>query len=175
MNVRPMQAADVRAYRELMLQGYAQNADAFTSTAEERSAEPESWWLKRVADPNGFSQAFGAFLTGELVGSVVIEYSAKCKLRHKAVIVGMFVSAPHRRIGAGRALLLAAMSHARARPGVKVLTLTVTEGNTEAVRLYLAAGFQQFGLEPMAIFTGTEYKSKLHMQLQLSPNERPAA
>jgi ribosomal protein S18 acetylase RimI-like enzyme len=175
MNVRVLVATDALEYRGFMLQGYAQDADAFTTTAEERSAEPLSWWLKRISDPNGLSQAFGAFHEGVLVGSVTIEYSAKYKIRHKAIIVGMFVSAPHRGLGVGRALLLAAISHARARPGVKVLTLTVTEGNTQAVRLYSSAGFRQFGFETIAILTGSEYKSKVHMQLQLSPNERRAA
>lgn len=151
-----------------MLQGYAQDADAFTTTAQERSAEPISWWLNRICDANGLSQAFGAFHEGSLVGGVAIEYSAKYKVQHKALIVGMFVAEQRRCLGAGRALLEAAISHARRRPGVKVVSLTVTEGNAQAIHLYASVGFRQFGLESMAIFTGTEYKSKVHMQLQLT-------
>jgi hypothetical protein len=30
-----------------MLRAYEVAADAFTSTPEERAAEPESWWVKR--------------------------------------------------------------------------------------------------------------------------------
>jgi len=168
MNVRALHSSDALAYRALMLQGYAKDADAFATTAEERSAEPASWWLKRICDSNGLSQGFGAFHEGSLVGGVAIEYSTKFKVRHQAHIVGMFVSEQHRRLGAGRALLQAAISHARGRPGVKLIALAVTEGNAEAVRLYSSAGFRQFGLEAMAIFTGTEYKSRVHMQMQLA-------
>jgi ribosomal protein S18 acetylase RimI-like enzyme len=150
-----------------MLQGYAQDADAFTTTAQERASEPIGWWLKRICDRNGLSQAFGAFYDDSLVGGVAIEYSARYKVQHKAHLVGMFVSEQHRHLGAGRALLLAATAHARSRAGVRVVTLTMTEGNAHAVRLYESAGFRQFGLEALAIFTGTEYKSKVHMQLEL--------
>ena len=55
-------------YRKLMLEAYVQAADAFTSTAEERAAEPESFWVKRIADPTGLSAAFGAFFNGPPLG-----------------------------------------------------------------------------------------------------------
>lgn len=168
MQVRALQPADALAYRALMLQGYAQDADAFTTTAEERASEPIDWWLKRICDANDLSQAFGAFHDGSLVGGVAIEYFARYKVQHKAHLVGMFVSEQHRHLGVGRALLDATISHARSRAHVKVVTLTVTEGNGRAIRLYESAGFRQFGLEALAIFTGTEYKPKVHMQLELA-------
>ncbi len=168
VNVRALELADAPAYRELMLRGYAQDADAFTSTPEERAAEPMAWWHQRMCDPRGLSQAFGAFHQRTLVGSVAIEYTSKTKTRHKGLIVGMFVLGAHRGLGAGRGLLEAAIAHARARSGVRMLTLTVTQGNARATRLYEAAGFRQFGLEKMAIFTGSTYHAKVHMQLQLA-------
>jgi len=50
-----------------------------------------------------------------------------------------------------------------------MLTLTVTEGNEPAVNLYSAAGFQAFGVEPMAILTPSGFKAKVHMWLPLVP------
>ena len=96
-----------------------------------------------------------------------VEFSAKPKTRHKALIVGMFVHASARRSGAGRALLQAALDAARARPGLRVVTLTVTEGNAAALALYQAVGFCAFGVEPMAIATPDGFKGKVHMVLQL--------
>jgi RimJ/RimL family protein N-acetyltransferase len=55
--------------------------------------------------------------------------------------------------GLGRQLVDLALSQARQRPGVEVVTLTVTEGNDPAIALYEAAGFRNFGIEPMAIRT----------------------
>ena len=165
--IRPFNPSDASEYRALMLEGYELAADAFTSTPAERAAKPQAWWERRAQDPNGLGQAFGAFHDGALVGTVAVEYSARTKTRHKALVIGMYVSPTARGLGAGKALLQSAIEHARARPEVKVMTLTVTHGNAGATRLYESAGFQAFGLERMALFNGTEYMDKLHMQLML--------
>ena len=174
MHVAPLEASDAAQYRKLMLQAYELAADAFTSTAVEREAEPESFWVKRIADPSGMSAAFGAFRGHELVGTVALEFSAKPKTKHKALVIGMYVSPEARGTGAGRALLEAVVEHARAREGTLQLTLTVTEGNAPAVSLYTSAGFQSFGIEPMAILTPGGYKAKIHMWLPLQSNASAA-
>lgn len=152
-----------------MLEAYELAADAFTSTAEERVAEPESFWVKRIADPTGLTAGFGAFEDEELIGTVALEFSAKAKTMHKALVIGMYVTSAARGTGAGRALLAAAIEHAKGRDGVCLLTLTATEGNEPAIGLYRSAGFEVFGIEPMAILTPSGYKAKVHMWLPLSP------
>jgi ribosomal protein S18 acetylase RimI-like enzyme len=167
MHVERLVASDVPRYRELMLHAYAAAPDAFTSTPEERSAEPDSWWLKRIADPSGQSLAFGAFHDGQLVGTVTVEFAVKRKTRHKAKLMGMFVHESCRGLGAGAKLIQATLAAARERPEVRVVTLTVTEGNARAVSLYERCAFRQFGVEPMAIAVQEGYKSKVHMWLPL--------
>jgi ribosomal protein S18 acetylase RimI-like enzyme len=175
MQVALLNALNATQYRKLMLQAYELAADAFTSTADERAAEPESFWVKRIADSSGLSVAFGAFEGQELVGTVALQFSAKPKTRHKASVIGMYVSPRARGTGAGRALLQAAIGYAQARAGTLQLTLTVTEGNTPAKSLYKSAGFQSYGVEPMAILTPEGYKAKVHMWLSLQPNASAAA
>jgi len=151
-----------------MLEAYVQAADAFTSTAEERQAEPLSWWVNRIAAPSGLSQSFGAFHGQLLVGTVAIEYSAKPKTRHSALVIGMYVKPAARRLGVGAMLMRAAMIAAQARPELRMLRLTVTEGNEPAVRLYQSVGFTAWGTEPLAIYTTAGYKGKVHMAMQLA-------
>ena len=136
MHVSALSPADLSRYRELMLHAYATAPDAFTSTAEERAAEPESWWLKRIADPTGLSAALGVFQEGNLVGTVTVEFSAKPKTRHKALLIGMFVHESCRGLGCGASLVQAALACARARPEVRLITLTVTEGNAAAIAFH---------------------------------------
>jgi len=167
MHVQRLAASDVPRYRALMLHAYAAAPDAFTSTAEERSAEPDAWWLKRIADPSGQSLAFGAFHDGQLVGTVTVEFAAKPKTRHKAKLIGMFVHESCRGLGAGAKLVQAGLAAARSRSEVRVVTLTVTEGNVPAANLYERCGFRQFGVEPMAIATPEGFKSRVHMWLPL--------
>jgi ribosomal protein S18 acetylase RimI-like enzyme len=164
MQIATLEATDAARYRELMLEAYTQAADAFTSTAEERRAEPLSWWIHRIAAPSGLSQSFGAFQGRQLVGTVALEYSTKPKTCHAALVLGMYVRPQARRLGAGSRLMQAAIAAARAREGIQVLRLTVTQGNEPAVRLYESAGFSTWGVEPLAIHTPSGYKGELHMR-----------
>lgn len=150
-----------------MLEAYTRAPDAFTSTAEERAAEPASWWVRRIADPAGIGVAFGAFVDHELVGTVALEFSSKPKTKHRAQLIGMYVTPGARALGIGRQLVEAAIGFARARPGTRFITLTVTQGNEAAIKLYRAAGFSDFGIEPLAILTPGGYKAKIHMGLEL--------
>jgi len=163
MLIRLLTASDALPYRELMLEAYVQAADAFTSTAGERATEPESWWVKRIAHPQGLSAAFGALQDTEILGTVALQYSAKPKTRHSALLIGMYVRKQARGNGIGKSLVDAAIQHVNARHGTEVITLTVTEGNEPAIRLYEAAGFQAWGTQPMAIATPAGYKGKVHM------------
>ncbi|MDH4053380.1 MAG: GNAT family N-acetyltransferase [Rubrivivax sp.] len=168
MRVVMLTAADVRRYRDLMLEAYAQAPDAFTSTPQERAAQPESWWIGRIANPAGWTAAVGAFDGDELVGAVALEFSAKPKTRHKALLIGMYVAPAARGQGIGRRLMDAALEVTRGRGDISVVTLTVTEGNEAALHLYRAAGFAAFGVEPMAILTPGGYKAKVHMWLSVA-------
>lgn len=167
MHITPLTAADAPTYRALMLHAYAAAPDAFTSTPEERAALPEAWWVQRLADPKGLSLALGAFHEGRLVGTATVEFSERSKTRHKAHLIGMFVDDSCRGLGAGTRLLDTALAAARARAGVRLVTLTVTEGNAAATALYTRCGFRAFGTEPMAIATPTGYRAKVHMYLRL--------
>ena len=153
------------AYRELMLRAYTDEPDAFTSTPEERAAQPTSWWEKRVCDDD--SQVLGAFRDGVLVGTAGIEYATRTKSRHKASLFGMYVAPEARGHGLGAALLDAAFAQIRARQGMRLVTLTVSDGNRPAIALYERAGFKTFGVEPLAIRVGDRFIAKVHMACEL--------
>ena len=163
-----LSALDAPQYKALMLHAYENSADAFTSTAEERAGEPDAWWVRRIADPQALTVAFGAIAGTELVGTVALEFSAKPKTRHKALVVGMYVMPAWRGKGLARGLLQAAIDHCIARGDIFGVQLGVTEGNEAAVKLYRELGFAQYGLEPMAIHTPSGYKSKHHMWLSIA-------
>lgn len=167
MHIIRLTAADAPRYRDLMLEAYARAADAFTSTAEERQAEPLSWWVQRIASPAGLSQSFGALDDGQLIGTVTLECSSKPKTRHAALVIGMYVTPAARCLGAGTQLIQALIAEAKSKPDLRQLRLTVTEGNSTAIRLYEAAGFKAWGVEPQAIATPSGFKGKVHMCKQL--------
>ena len=168
MRIRTLTASDAIQYRELMLDAYTLAADAFTSTPEERALEPESWWVNRVANPGGLTVSFAAEVGDSLVGTVALEYSSKAKTKHSALLIGMYVREHVRGQGVGRSLLQAALRHASQRPHLQTVTLTVTEGNEPAIRMYRDAGFEAWGTQPLAIATPSGLLGKVHMSYKLA-------
>jgi GNAT superfamily N-acetyltransferase len=167
MRISTLSASNASAYRRLMLEAYEQAPDSFTTTAAERSGEPESWWVKRIGSADGLATSFGAWRDDDLVGTVALEYSAKPKTRHAALVLGMYVQASQRGGGVGLALMKAAVAAASSRPEILSLNLTLTEGNLPALRLYRSVGFVSWGVQPEAIRTDTGLKGKVHMSLAL--------
>jgi RimJ/RimL family protein N-acetyltransferase len=166
--IRRLVAADVAAYRDLMLDAYERHPDAFTSSVAERSALPMAWWEARLdASPAAGSVVLGAFESQRLVGVVGIEFERREKPRHKAALFGMYVPPAFRQRGLGRALIRAALDYIGTRPGVSVVQLTVTDGNGAARALYEACGFEAFGVEPFAVAVGADYVAKVHMWRRL--------
>ena len=174
MTVAVLTASDAAPYKVLMLHAYEHAADAFTWTPEERAREPDEWWIKRIADPEGMTAAFGDFEGESLVGTVALEFSAKLRTKHKALGVGMYVMPPARGNGSARALLQAAIQFCRKRADIRAVQLEVTEGNAPAFTLYESLGFTAYGVEPMAVLTPAGFRSKVHMWLRL-PNPANAA
>lgn len=159
-----------------MLEAYAAHPDAFTSSAEERAVLSVAWWAARLAEgaaPD--SVVYGAFDGAVLVGVAGLTFERREKARHKATLFGMYVAPSGRGLGVGRALVEALLAYARTRQGVRIIQLTVTQGNHSAESLYSRCGFVSFGVEPMAVAIGTSFVSKVHMWLELDAVGRPVA
>lgn len=147
-----------------MLDAYAAHPDAFTSSVAERAALPADWWIRRLdGGPAAAECVLGAFDGDRLTGVVGLAFETREKVRHKATLFGLYVAPADRGHGTGRRLVEAAVDCARARPGVRMLRLTVTEGNDGAEALYLGCGFIRFGREPMAVAVGGDFVTKLHL------------
>ena len=168
VQVRRLAPADAAPYRTLMLQAYELHPDAFTSTVGERASLPLSWWEERMKEGvDAVEMVLGAFQGTRLSGAVGLSFEKREKARHKAHLFGMYVPATFRKGGIGRQLVMAALEHARARKGVSLVQLTVTQGNGTAQGLYERCGFVPYGLEPFAIALAGDYVSKVHMWCDL--------
>jgi RimJ/RimL family protein N-acetyltransferase len=156
-------------YRGLMLEAYAQHPDAFTSSLTERACLPFSWWEQRLAEGDTPGEiVLGSFVSGQLAGVVGLSFERREKIRHKATLFGMYVPAGFRKTGLGTRLVRQALDSAKARPGVSLVQLTMTDGNRAAQALYQRHGFVSFGLEPNAVAVGDGFVSKLHMWCNLA-------
>jgi ribosomal protein S18 acetylase RimI-like enzyme len=168
MFIRRLTPSDAPAYRSLMLDAYARHPDAFTATVAERASLPLSFWQARIrTDPHANDLVLGAFHESQLVGVVGLSFETRPKTRHKCTLFGMYVVPQFRHGGIGQQLVMALLDAAKARDGIKLVQLTVTDTNTAAQKLYEHCGFVVFGVEPFAIAEGDTYHAKVHMWCNL--------
>jgi ribosomal protein S18 acetylase RimI-like enzyme len=152
---------DLPLFRALRLEALRQHPSAFGSSFEE---EQGSDLARMIGDsPNA---TFGGFVENILVATTGLIVSPKVKQRHKGHVVGVYVAPAWRRAGLARALLDEVILEARTN-GLILLTLSVTAGNTAARLLYLRAGFEVYGIEPLSLRVGTEFLDEEHMALRL--------
>lgn len=165
MSIRRLTPDDAEAYRALMLEAYARHPDAFTSTVAEREALPLSWWTSRLdLSPHAMQLVLGAFdAESRLAGAAGLLFESRQKSRHKANLFGMYVVPSSRQGGFGRQLVDGLLAEAASREGVKLVQLTVTQGNDAAQALYERCGFATFGVEPFAVAQGGRFLPKVHM------------
>jgi ribosomal protein S18 acetylase RimI-like enzyme len=167
MRIRRLAPTDAPAYRALRLRGLREHPEAFSSSFEEDVLMPLSTSENRLAtgDDHSFWGAFDG-PQPDLRAVVGLERERRAKNRHKGRLVGLYVVPECAGRGIGRALVDAAVGHARAS-GLRLIVLSVTEANRAAIALYQRAGFKSFGLEPRAIQVDGRFFAKHHMALEL--------
>jgi len=169
MNIQRLGPIFAPAYRQLMLEAYAAHPEAFTSSPQEREGLPLDWWAHRLQDSDQARElVWGATQGTDLLGVVGLSLETRAKARHKATLFGLYVPHRHRRLGIARGLLDEVLAYARGLSRLRVIQLTVTQGNHAAQALYEQAGFQVFGIEPLAVAVGDNFVTKLHLWCELA-------
>src|SRR5438876_815981 len=164
-NIQRLRAEDTAALVVLRREALEREPLAFAASSEDdRGLSPE---FVRTALADDQEQAvFGQFDGSVLTGMIGLIRMSKVKQRHKAGIWGMYVVPQARNKGIGRALLEAAIRHARGW-GLDQLQLSVTEAAPGAKRLYETAGFRLWGQEPRALNWKGRFVDEYHLVLEL--------
>ena len=169
MAIELLDPSHAAGYCRLMLEAYERHPEAFVSTITRRDLVPLSWWQSQLDDE--FSELYGAFIEGELVGIVGLAFEPWAEAQHKATLFGLYVCERFRGQGLGEQLVQAVVSLAEQEPDIKVIELTVSANSTAALALYKRCGFEQSGLEDCAIRVGEDYYDRVHMRRRLTVAE----
>lgn len=167
--IRILTTEDAAVYHQLRLQALKNHPEAYASSFEEESQLTAEQAAERLANPA--SVTFGIFMNDELVGIVTLVRNTRNKLRHRAMIVAMYVAPQARGQAAGKALLEAAVREARSHDEIEDVKLDVTVGNQVARSMYVSAGFQHYGVEPRQINVNGHYYDTEMMLLSLRETE----
>jgi GNAT superfamily N-acetyltransferase len=150
MLLRLLDRDDAMALRLLRLEALRESPAAFSADYESSAARSVSDLAARIKTlPDEF--IVGLFDQASLVGMGGLYRVSGVKLRHKAVVWGMYVTAEYRGAGAGRRILSELIRRAREAGDIRQVNISVVFGNDAARELYESCGFESFGREPNAL------------------------
>lgn len=144
--VRRLTATDAAAYHALRLEGFGRHPLQFRVAPEDESGLP----LEAVAARLDGTFVAGGFDSYGLAGGGGLTRFEGAKLRHRALLWGMYVQERARGRGLADALMRVLLAQART-DGIEQVLLTVAADNDRARRLYARWGFSVYGIEPRAI------------------------
>lgn len=163
--VRALVVADAPRYRALRLESLRRFPHAHRSDYGEAREQPLSWAEQRLSTAGEYW--FGAFDGEQLVGALCLRTQQSPKVRHVATLAALAVDGERHGRRIGSTLVAHLIGFARSLGYLRQITLTVSDGNARAERLYDAFGFEQFGLERDAFSLDGRYYAKQHRQLFL--------
>ncbi len=170
MEVRILTEADAEAFWNIRLRALRDNPESFGASYEEileRGIAGVAQGLRKKETAHE-DVTFGAFEGETLIGITGLRREEEAKKRHKAIIWGMYVPQELRGKGIGKALLQAAIAHAKTWPGVEQINLSVVLVSKAARHLFISEGFETYGLERRALKLHDQYFDQEHMTLRLT-------
>jgi ribosomal protein S18 acetylase RimI-like enzyme len=147
LSTRRLNAEDATAFFALRLRCMDDAALQFRSSRADVEREGLRYWAQRLA--SGDDRIIGVFDDETLIGIGGIAREPRDKLRHKALLFGMFVIPEAAGRGIGRMIVDALI--AEAHGFVESLTLTLMADNARALALYERCGFTVYGREPRSV------------------------
>jgi RimJ/RimL family protein N-acetyltransferase len=149
--IRELGVTDADAFRDIRLEALRLHPDAFGSSYTAEAAES----LRRFRDRVARGGRFGGFVDDQLVGVVGFSRYDEARLRHKGMLVGMYVRESQRGTGLADEIVNAVVDYARQH--VELLHLSVATTNLRAVRFYERMGFNTYATEPKALKVDINY------------------
>jgi RimJ/RimL family protein N-acetyltransferase len=170
LDIRRIVEAELSDLRDLRLRSLKEHPEAFGVAYEEELATPPEKFNEKFSpyfnSPDNL--LLGAFLNARLVGMLAFSRYAIIKFRHTGYIWGMYVASEAQGHGIGKALMQAAIRHARSLSGLEKINLDVVPTNAAARGLYLSLGFVPFGRQPRALKVDGVYHDLESLSLNLT-------
>ncbi len=151
ISIRPAQATDAQAFRDLRLEALRNHPEVFSSDYAAYCERPLAYWAGRLQSLGPESMIFFAAQNDDLLGMCGISRGDSPKTAHSATIFGVYVRPEWRGLQITAGLITKCTEWAQAH-GVKIIKLAVVTTNTAAIRCYARCGFSVYGVEPQALY-----------------------
>lgn len=159
--VRRLTAEDAAAFQALRLEGAERHPSQFRFALEDERLLT----LDQVASRLNREYVVGGFQSGDLVAIGGLVRLSGAKLKHKALLWGMYVREESRGVGLGDAIVSRLLTYALSE-GIEIVVLTLAAENERARKLYERWGFVRYGTEPRSVKNGDDYFDEALMTWQ---------
>ncbi len=158
-----------KKYRALRLEALQAEPQAFGSSYERDSNQPDEKWQERIREalhPDSNLLLFAK--EGEqFVGMIGAFFSDAPKQKHIATIYGVYLNANYRGRGIGKKLMEAVLREIGTRPQIIKLELSVNAEQSAAVRLYQHFGFRIVGRAEKELNVNGKFYDEYFMEKML--------
>jgi ribosomal protein S18 acetylase RimI-like enzyme len=162
-STRRLRMADAAAYHKLRLEGFTLHPLEFRVAPEDEAGLS----LQTVGERLEGTFVTGGFDADGLAGVGGLTRFDGAKLRHRALLWGMYVRERARGHGLADELMRVLLAEARSQQ-IEQVILTVSTENARARRLYERWGFSLYGVDPRAIKLDHGYLDEGLMACRLS-------
>lgn len=165
IEVRRLTPADAPQYVEVRRRMLAESPTAFCADPQiDRGCDEPLVRSQLATDAHAIC---GAFAVQRLVATAGLIRDRGYKLRHRALIYGVWVDPEFRERGVGERVMQLVIATARSWTGVRTLYLSVGAEQSAARRLYERLGFVAWGCEPGMLYHAGRYYDEFHMHLMI--------
>ncbi len=166
MKIKILDSKDVLEYKRIRLEGMKVNPEAFSSSFEEESVQPISFFSNRI-EKSDTSVVVGTFDGNKLIGTAGFFRECRTKLSHKGFIWGVYLSPKYRGQGYSASLFSKLISEIQTFEQLKKIQLNVNSDNSAAKRLYTKFGFKSVATEKDALRVAGKFHDADIMELYL--------
>lgn len=148
---------DWTKYRDIRLLALQSDPHAFGSSFEEESGLSETDWRNRN------TSMWFAENDGDIVGLIGLLRCENLASKHCGFMVALWVKPQYRNQGIA-STLVERLKDAEAEPGIRKISLHVSETQQAAKRLYEKLGFKEVGLVKANLFKDGKYLDEYLME-----------
>ena len=166
VKIRSAQEVSAQAFRDLRLEAVRNHPEAFGADFDTENGPPATFWEERLHAPGSEGTIYFATQNDRFIGMCGILRRNSPKIKHSAIIWGVYVQAEWRGLKIAERLIASCIEWARAQ-GIKIVKLAVVNTNAAAIRCYASCGFKVYGVEPQALFYDAVMYDELLMALSI--------
>lgn len=157
-------AEDFEDYHQIRIEGFEQQEREFRFSSQDEIKLPKNVVIERLKS----DFIVGSYYDGHIVGIAGITRFVGSKLKHRALLWGMYVRPQYRGKNVANAIISSLINHST-DVGIESIVLTVVSSNLHAINFYKKWHFIPYAIDPYAVkLNNDDYLDEVLMVRRIS-------